>query len=146
MSLILSHFSKPVLGSLTAQTLRQVQLGSSVIRSLGSVSGCVRFSLPPVSQPRAPLLSPASPLMAVRAGIKHVAHPNKRCRHCYFQIKDEQLFVMCTANPKHYNAVRQKNKKWGNYVFTHATTGSSDQGRGRGSRHMKTQQSFRLDY
>ena len=61
-------------------------------------------------------------------------------------MKDEQLYVMCTANPKHYNAVKQKNKKWGNFVFTHATQGSTDGGYGRGSRHMKTQQSFRLDY
>ena len=139
MSWILAHFSKPVLSS-TAQSLRQLHQLSS------PVSACVRFSLPSLSLSRPSLLSPTTPLLLTGSGIKHVAHPKKRCRHCYFQVKDEQLFVMCTANAKHYNAVRQKNKKWGNYVMTHATAGSTDKGRGRGSRHMNTQQSFRLDY
>merc|ERR1712243_513077 len=80
------------------------------------------------------------------AGIKHVANPEKRCRHCYFQVIDEQRYVMCTKNPRHYTAQKIKNKKWGNYVFTHATQGATDGGYGKGSRHMKTQQSFRLDF
>ena len=145
MSWILAHFSKPVLSS-TAQSLRQLHQLSSSVRSIAPVSACVRFSPPSLSLSKASLLSPSSPLLVPGSGIKHVAHPKKRCRHCYFQVKDEQLFVMCTANAKHYNAVRQKNKKWGNYVMTHATAGSTDKGRGRGSRHMNTQQSFRLDY
>ena len=141
MSYMLGHLSRPVLSVLTAQTQRQLQLSKSV-RPFASLSSCVSSS--PVFRPS--LLVTAPVLSLPSAGIKHVAHVNKRCRHCYFQVKDEQLYVMCTANPKHYNAVKQKNKKWGNYVFTHATTGSTDGGYGRGSRHMKTQQSFRLDY
>ena len=151
MSLMLGQHFKPVLAALTAQAprLQLRQLSSS-----GWVSS-ITFTPPapapshfsPGSLSSSPLLAPpSSPVLLQTAGIKHKAFVNKRCRHCYFQVKDEQLYVMCTANPKHYNAVRQKNKKWGNYVFTHATQGSTDGGYGRGSRHMRTQQSARLDY
>ena len=149
MSVMLGHF-KPVLAALTAQAprlqLRQLS-GCWSYRSLTPPSPS-HLSPVPLSLSSSPLLAPARSAVLVQqsAGIKHKAHVNKRCRHCYFQVKDEQLYVMCTANPKHYNAVRQKNKKWGNYVFTHATQGSTDGGYGRGSRHMRTQQSARLDY
>jgi ribosomal protein L36 len=33
--------------------------------------------------------------------LKHVGKPTLRCRHCYFVIKDEQKYVMCTAKPRH---------------------------------------------
>ena len=91
-------------------------------------------------------LKPTSTQIVQSAGIKHVGVPTLRCRHCYFAIKDEQKFVMCTAKPRHYQAAKQPGKKWGNYVFSHATQGASGKGNGKGSRHMWTQQSFRLDY
>ena len=149
MSVMLGHL-KPVLTALTAQAprlqLRQLSTRSCWVRSPTPQSPSA-FSPATLSFSPCPLLAPPRPAVLLQsAGIKHKAHVNKRCRHCYFQVKDEQLYVMCTANPKHYNAVRQKNKKWGNYVFTHATQGSTDGGYGRGSRHMRTQQSARLDY
>ena len=61
----------------------------------------------------------------------------KRCRHCYFAVKDEQKYVMCTANPRckdrffplglldvncrHYAAQKMVGLKWGNMILTHAT-------------------------
>ena len=143
MSVMLGHL-RPVLGTLTAHAQRRLQLRQLSWSSIARVSPS---SSCPSSVSFTPLLSPpSSPVFLQTAGIKHKAHVNKRCRHCYFQVKDEQLYVMCTANPKHYNAVRQKNKKWGNYVMTHATQGATDGGYGRGSRHMRTQQSASLDY
>jgi len=80
------------------------------------------------------------------AGIKHMVKMVKRCRHCYFSVKDEQKYVMCTANPRHYAAQKLVATKFGNYIMTHATQGSQTKGKARGSRHMKTQASFRLEY
>jgi len=70
----------------------------------------------------------------------------RRCRHCYFVIKEEQKYVMCTANPRHYAAQKMVAVKYGNMILTHATQGGHRRGRGQGTRHMKTQQSFRLEY
>ena len=46
------------------------------------------------------LLQAASPLLVQSCGIKHMGKLQKRCRHCYYAIKDEQKYVMCTANPR----------------------------------------------
>jgi len=92
------------------------------------------------------LLQPTVTQFVPSAGIKHVGVPHLRCRHCYFVIKDEQKFVMCTAKARHYQAQKMPGKKWGNYILTHATQGSTTKGDGKGSRHMTTQQSFRLDF
>merc|ERR1712173_334788 len=75
-------------------------------------------------------------------GIKHMGKLQKRCRHCYFAVKDEQKYVMCTANPRHYAAQKMVGLKWGNMILTHATQGGNRRNRGRGTRHMKTQTSF----
>eukprot|EP00091_Calanus_sinicus_P014213 TRINITY_DN3163_c2_g1_i2.p1 TRINITY_DN3163_c2_g1~~TRINITY_DN3163_c2_g1_i2.p1 ORF type:complete len:126 (-),score=28.66 TRINITY_DN3163_c2_g1_i2:77-433(-) len=93
-----------------------------------------------------PFLAPNSVLTTQTAGIKHVGELSLRCRHCYLAVKDEQKFVMCTAKPRHYQAQKQPGKKYGMWVFSHATQGSSKRNNGKGSRHMWTQQSFRLDY
>ena len=153
MSNILRHWSKPVLSCVNTQLL---QLHN--VRNFG-IFHSPRFTITPqafessrtsTATQASPLLRPdlsCIPASSIQsAGIKHVAMPKKRCRHCYFQVKDEQRFVMCTVNPRHYMAQKMPNKKWGNVVFTHATTGSSSKGRGNGSREMKTQLSFRLDY
>merc|ERR1719260_387327 len=89
---------------------------------------------------------PASPLLIQSQGIKHMGKLQKRCRHCYFAVKDEQKYVMCTANPRHYAAQKMVGLKWGNMILTHATQGGNRRNRGRGTRHVKTQASFRLDY
>jgi len=149
MSGLLCHWSKPVLSCLVKNQLpfHQVRtfsvLQSSVSSSLASLIGGSSVNSAKIS----PLLSEnfliQNSVQHIQvSGIKHYAKPPKRCRHCYYQVKDEQLYTMCTKNPRHYAAAKQKNKKWGNYVFTHATQGGSRQG----SRDMKTQYNFRLDY
>jgi len=92
------------------------------------------------------LLQAASPLLVQSCGIKHMGKLQKRCRHCYFAVKDEQKYVMCTANPRHYAAQKQVGLKWGNMIMTHATQGGNRRNRGRGTRHMKTQASFKLEW
>ena len=61
----------------------------------------------------APLLAaPLTPVLTQTAGIKHMTTLKKRCRHCYFVIKDEQKYVMCTAKPRHYAAQKMQGKKY----------------------------------
>ena len=145
MSGLLRHLTKPVLScSFIKSNQLKLQQSPQIFVNLQSTTRAFSAWAPIKVSLGQDSLTPVHHLPS--AGIKHVAHPRKRCRHCYFQVKDEQRYVMCTANPRHYTAERQKNKKWGNYVFTHATTGVNDKGHGRGSRHMKTQNSFRLDY
>ena len=144
MSNILRHWSKPVLSCVNAHL---VQLHN--VRNFCLLRPSISSIIPTTTQSPTLLRPTLSSVLAFNvqsAGIKHVAVPKKRCRHCYFVVKDEQRFVMCTANPRHYMAQKMPNKKWGDVVFTHATTGSSSRGRGHGSREMKTQLSFRLDY
>jgi len=123
-------------------------MGTNMGSPLTSLNkNCVSINPSPVSSSLSVKASTLNQVQVTQtAGIKHVANPEKRCRHCYFQVIDEQRYVMCTKNPRHYTAQKIKNKKWGNYVFTHATQGATDGGYGKGSRHMKTQQSFRLDF
>jgi len=56
-------------------------------------------------------LKPSTSLLTQTAGIKHVGKLSLRCRHCYFMVKDEQQFVMCTAKARHYQAQKQPAKK-----------------------------------
>ena len=85
------------------------------VSSAGSYNGvlkqpttCLGSSSPTTSQP---FLAPSSVLTTQSAGIKHVGELSLRCRHCYFSVKDEQKFVMCTAKPRHYQAQKQPGKK-----------------------------------
>jgi len=119
-----------------------------------AVSPCAASGAPgllgasfPLTPTVAPLLAaPLTPILTQTAGIKHMTTLKKRCRHCYFVIKDEQKFVMCTAKPRHYAAQKMPGKKWGNYILTHATQGGKNYGNGRGSRHMNNQQKLRMDF
>ena len=152
MSGLLRHWSKPVLSCLVKNQLplHQVRFFSVLQSPFSSSLVCQIRGSPLNTSSTFPLLSDCVAQNSVQhiqvSGIKHYAKPPKRCRHCYYQVKDEQLYVMCTKNPRHYAAAKQPNKKWGNYVFTHATSGGTDGGFGKGSRDMKTQYNFRLDY
>ena len=56
-------------------------------------------------------LKPSTTLLTQTAGIKHVGKLSLRCRHCYYMVKDEQQYVMCTAKPRHYQAKKMPGKK-----------------------------------
>ena len=85
-----------------------------------AVSPCATSEIPgllgasfPHTPTVAPLLAaPLTPILTQTAGIKHMTTLKKRCRHCYFVIKDEQKFVMCTAKPRHYAAQKMPGKKY----------------------------------
>merc|ERR1740128_343140 len=86
------------------------------------------------------------PVIQQTAGLKHVGVPKRRCKHCYFIVKDEVRYVMCTVHPRHKVAERQVATKFGNMILTHGTQGGRNMNNPRGTRQMKTQQSFRMDF
>jgi len=86
-----------------------------------------------------------SPLVQQVAGMKNRGELRKRCKHCYFIIKDERKYVMCTVHPRHKAAGKVVADMQGNMILTHATQGSKGK-EGKGNRQMKTQQSFRMDF
>nr|ALS05207.1 mitochondrial putative 39S ribosomal protein L36 [Tortanus dextrilobatus] len=91
-----------------------------------------------------PLLKISVPSIQPSAGLKHVGVPKLRCKHCYFVIQDERKYVLCTAKPRHLQTQKLVASKQGNMILSHATQGSAK--KIRGSREMKTQASFRLDF
>lgn len=103
-----------------------------------------RVTIPPISS--SSFLSP-TPSIQVQstAGLKAVGQVEKRCRHCYTVIQDEVKYNLCTAKPRHRQVQKQVATKFGNMILTHGTQGTK-RSNGRGTRHMKTQQSFRLDF
>jgi len=86
-----------------------------------------------------------SPLVQQVAGLKNRGELRKRCKHCYFIIKDERKYVMCTVHPRHKAVGKLVADMQGNMILTHATQGRKGR-EGKGSRQMKTQQSFRMDF
>merc|ERR1719339_572395 len=96
------------------------------------------------SQKSRVFLAPTSHLFNYSAGLKHVGVPKLRCKHCYYVIKDEVKYVMCTAKPRHMQAEKMVAAKQGNMILTHATQGSAK--KVRGSRAIKSQNSFRMDF
>ena len=74
----------------TSQNCRSTfsALPSSIFRPLGQISGFLK----PVSV--------VNTAQAV-AGLKHVANPRRRCKHCWATIKDERKYIFCDKHPRH---------------------------------------------
>eukprot|EP00088_Acartia_fossae_P001516 TRINITY_DN10589_c0_g1_i2.p1 TRINITY_DN10589_c0_g1~~TRINITY_DN10589_c0_g1_i2.p1 ORF type:complete len:177 (-),score=17.06 TRINITY_DN10589_c0_g1_i2:797-1327(-) len=87
-----------------------------------------------------------SVLQQQSAGLKHRGLPKLRCKHCYFIVHEERKYVMCTAYPRHKQVSKATALKEGNMIMTHATQGGRNKYNGRGTRNIKTQQSFRMDF
>ena len=103
------------------------------------------------SQAQSSILIPSRStfVMSQFAGLKHVAHPHRRCSHCYMVIEDERTWVFCDKFPRHKQVTKlqprvAKNKM----IMTHATQGSkkSRNKSPRGGMHMLTQAGFRMDF
>jgi len=83
------------------------------------------------------------------AGLKHVNHPQRRCRHCYMVYEDERAWVFCDKYPRHKQVQRRPPREEKNaMIMTHATQGSKKRrNKGpRGGMHMLTQSGFRMDF
>ena len=83
------------------------------------------------------------------AGLKHVASPKRRCRHCYIVIEDERKWIFCDKFPRHKQVAKLPVRlARSQMTLTHATQGGSRRNNRnpRGHMHMLTQDGFRNDY
>ena len=96
------------------------------------------------------ILSQIKPIQVqCQAGLKHVVNPKRRCSHCYMVFDDETTYVFCDKYPRHKQVTRKsKREKRNQMIMSHATNGSKKKNHAtpRGSMHMQTQYSLRMDF
>ncbi|KAL5290820.1 hypothetical protein ACFFRR_010292 [Megaselia abdita] len=81
---------------------------------------------PPPSGLAAPLgvnnkfLTPVTSVVSQIAGFKVKGRLKKRCKDCYFVVREERLYVICPTHPRHKQMSMQK-KDYNTWILTHAT-------------------------
>lgn len=73
-----------------------------------------------VAQPQLNILQPASILINIQRGMKQVGRVRRRCKDCYFVMRQERLYVMCKSHPRHkqMNMAKKPKNTW---ILTDAT-------------------------
>ena len=92
-------------------------------------------------------LQPVVQSFQITAGLKHVAHPHRRCRHCYLVVEDERTWVFCDKYPRHKQVTRKPKYQLKNeMIMTSATQGGTKGNYGGGRMHMWTQKGHEMDF
>uniref|UniRef100_A0A8D8P5D6 Ribosomal protein n=1 Tax=Culex pipiens TaxID=7175 RepID=A0A8D8P5D6_CULPI len=121
--------STPLLGSLasasrcTAASLFHVLAGSGAgtcpISPLANQSASSRTAL--LNQSPAQLLLPAAgPLLSQVCGFKVKGRLKRRCKDCYFVVRQQRLFVICKTHPRH-KQMSMKKRDHNTWILTDAT-------------------------
>ncbi|KAL0822532.1 hypothetical protein ABMA28_004579 [Loxostege sticticalis] len=66
------------------------------------------------------LLTPCTPMINPVCNLKIKGRVRRRCKSCYFVIRDERLYVMCPKFPRHKQAA-MKPKPINTWILTHAS-------------------------
>ncbi|CAD7011793.1 unnamed protein product [Ceratitis capitata] len=66
------------------------------------------------------LLTPFSSLLTQVAGFKVKGRLKRRCKDCYFVVREERLYVICPTHPRHKQMAMKKRPK-NTWILTHAT-------------------------
>lgn len=68
------------------------------------------------------LLIPISPLIVPNCGFKVKGRLKRRCKDCYFVVRQKRLFVICETHPRHkqMSMIPKEKNTW---ILTHATMG-----------------------
>uniref|UniRef100_A0A0A1WEL6 Ribosomal protein n=1 Tax=Zeugodacus cucurbitae TaxID=28588 RepID=A0A0A1WEL6_ZEUCU len=66
------------------------------------------------------LLTPFNSLLTQVAGFKVKGRLRRRCKDCYFVVRQERLFVICPTHPRHKQMAMKKREK-NTWLLTHAT-------------------------
>lgn len=87
------------------QTLPSTQLGVSAI----------------ISEPSSQLLRLAtSPLVQLANGFKIKGRLKRRCKDCYFVVRQERMYVMCKSHGRHKQMAMKQSEK-NSWILTDAT-------------------------
>ncbi|XP_004520296.1 39S ribosomal protein L36, mitochondrial [Ceratitis capitata] len=66
------------------------------------------------------LLTPFNSLLTQVAGFKVKGRLKRRCKDCYFVVREERLYVICPTHPRHKQMAMKKRPK-NTWILTHAT-------------------------
>ncbi|PZC84202.1 hypothetical protein B5X24_HaOG205397 [Helicoverpa armigera] len=69
---------------------------------------------------RQPLLQPSLPMINPVCGFKVKGRLRRRCKSCYFVVRDERLYVICPKSPRH-KQMAMKPKPLNTWILTHAS-------------------------
>uniref|UniRef100_A0A1Q3FBT1 Ribosomal protein n=1 Tax=Culex tarsalis TaxID=7177 RepID=A0A1Q3FBT1_CULTA len=119
--------NSPLLGSLASASrctasLFHVLAGPNVgtcLSPLANQSSSSRALLPSQS-PDQLLLPTASPLLSQVCGFKVKGRLKRRCKDCYFVVRQQRLFVICKTHPRH-KQMSMKKREHNTWILTDAT-------------------------
>lgn len=69
---------------------------------------------------KARLLQPILPIINPVCSFKVRGRLRRRCKSCYFVVRDERLYVICPKFPRH-KQMAMKAKPLNTWILTHAT-------------------------
>lgn len=110
----------PLAGGTFESNARLAAAGNVLSRSLHILAGTKpAANLQLMNAPA--LLKPAtSPQMMQTCGMKIKGRLRRRCRDCYFVMRQGRLYNMCPTHPRHKQAAIKVHPRV-NWIITHAT-------------------------
>lgn len=66
------------------------------------------------------LLQPSTTAVVAHRGMKQVGNCKRRCKDCYFVVRQERLFVMCKTHSRH-KQMSMKKRQRNTWILTDAT-------------------------
>ncbi|XP_017462541.1 PREDICTED: 39S ribosomal protein L36, mitochondrial [Rhagoletis zephyria] len=66
------------------------------------------------------LLTPFTSLLTQVAGFKVKGRLRRRCKDCYFVVRQQRAYVICPTHPRHKQMAMKKREK-NTWILTHAT-------------------------
>lgn len=100
---------KPLPKTITeTPALTQNPITSSAISPMSVISGLQR------------LLTPVSSIINQVAGFKVKGRLKRRCKDCYFVVRQQRHYVICPTHPRH-KQMSMKKREYKSWILTHAT-------------------------
>lgn len=114
-----------LLVKVTAKSLPCVTTAISTGRSFHLLTTTMPFQLTgstSIGQPHIDLLKSTTPMVSQSAGFKVKGRLKRRCKDCYFVMRQERMYVICKTHPRHKQMAIKKDedKTW---ILTDATQG-----------------------
>lgn len=66
------------------------------------------------------ILAPTSPMINLVCGFKIKGRVRRRCKDCYFVVRDGRMHVICPKHPRHKQKAMRK-KPHNTWILTHAS-------------------------
>lgn len=123
-STLIHNGMKTVTGSVVSQNYRNFHM---MLKPLPTLSSCI--SKTPTAYDVSPtslavgmqrLLTPVSSVLNQVAGFKVKGRLKRRCKDCYFVIRQQRHYVICPTHRRH-KQMSMKKRDYKSWILTHAT-------------------------